>query len=517
MITIFVRDSSVLHGPGTTSYSWAMTEAIPQTVLDAALVAKDAVNNLAKQANVANDPFFDLESPLALPEESIVVNHFRRLLGNAITDAPQCNYPEITGDITLLRCLRGRMFDIPVCLDCFRTHIELRIKLGLNDMRDRIVTTHQRKKEASTSTSTPEEEDPHHYTMTDLIHGTIAKKYMYCIPNCGFTPQGHVIIFTPTGQHDTRGLLTELTADQYFEYIMEELVRRQLQLEYLSQKHQRLIKMFQIVDCSGVGLSHVSHTAMLTFTKRIKVVLQTWPEGMARVSVINTPWVVTNFWNGFLKFLFPVRSRRKFKMYGSQYRKEILHLIDPTTLAKLLATNTSGGGDGGGGNTLCGTLELSAGSDKELILSISENMIGLQISIKAIKSDVSFSMKLFASMTTEAVTSRTNETKETNEGEVGEESGGGQRRKRSSMGFSTSGSEVIPATMVTETSGTTYTKEMTMEDIVGKKSGRGAGLLVLNFSNKHSWMWGTAFNYNIVPLYREDATSLNVEEVEVHL
>ena len=205
-------------------------------------------------------------------------------------------------------------------------------------------------------------------------------------------------------------------------------------------------------------------------------------------------------------------------MYGSQYRKEILHLIDPTTLAKLLATNNgSGGGDGGGGNTLCGTLELSAGSDKELILSISENMIGLQISIKAIKSDVSFSMKLFASMTTEAVTSRTNETKETNEGEVGEESGGGQRRKRSSMGFSTSGSEVIPATMVTETSGTTYTKEMTMEDIVGKKSGCGAGLLVLNFSNKHSWMWGTAFNYNIVPLYREDATSLNVEEVEVHL
>ena len=46
---------------------------IPQHILAAAKVAKGALDKLAAKANVPNDPFFDLESPLALPEEQVVV------------------------------------------------------------------------------------------------------------------------------------------------------------------------------------------------------------------------------------------------------------------------------------------------------------------------------------------------------------------------------------------------------------------------------------------------------------
>ena len=69
------------------------------------------------------------------------------------------------------------------------------------------------------------------------------------ITDPGYTPQGHVIIFTPAGEHDTRGMLSEMTADDYFEYLMEELVRRQLQLEYLSRKHNRLSNIFFHLNC----------------------------------------------------------------------------------------------------------------------------------------------------------------------------------------------------------------------------------------------------------------------------
>ena len=182
---------------------------IPQNILDAANVAREAVTSLAKQANIANDPFFDLESPLALPEEKVVVDLFRSLLDTLVTDEPQCHYPEITGDITLLRCLRGRCFDIQDCYKTFATHIAMRKLHGLNEIRQRIVAAVEGCSDgggggaAAAAAAAPT--DPYHFDMTDQVHGDIAQKYVYCIPNAGYTPQGHVIIFTPAGGHDTTG------------------------------------------------------------------------------------------------------------------------------------------------------------------------------------------------------------------------------------------------------------------------------------------------------------------------
>jgi hypothetical protein len=503
-------------------------EVIPQHILAAAKVAKGALDKLAAKANVPNDPFFDLESPLALPEEQVVVDHFRKLLGTAVTNKPQCDYPEITGEITLLRCLRGRVFDIPDCLRTFRAHIDMREKHHLNEIRERVVASLQQQQQQqqsssshpATATSSASEEDNstvdlHYYDMSDLKHGTIAQKYVYCIPNCGYTPQGHIIIFTPAGEHDTRGLLKELTADEYFEYLMEELVRRQLQLEYLSRKHSRLIKMFQIVDCNGVGISHVSHTEVLGFSKRLKVVLQTWPEGMAQVSIINTPWVVTNFWNGFLKYLFPVRSRRKFKMFGSQYRDEILHLVDPETLGKLLSRNHDSC-DGSDGKVISGTMELSAGTHKEVMLHIDPTMIGIKIMIEVIKSDVEFSLKMYSNST-----NNNDGGGGGGGGEVKAEDGGGgvgasRRRRSSTSGSSTSGCSIIPTIKIVEGKETIYRNDLTIDQLFENSDGGGgggdrSGLLMFDFSNKHSWVWSNSLKYSIEPLF------LSSNDVQVEL
>ena len=158
--------------PSTTSNK-TDTEVIPQHILEAAKAALESLSILSKEANNPLDPFFDLESPLALPEEIIMVDHFRQLLGAAVTDAPQCNYPEITGEITLLRCLRGRVYDIPDCLLTFRAHIAKREELGLNAIRERIV-----QEMAATNTTTDQE---HNYNMDDLVHGTVERVARQCV------------------------------------------------------------------------------------------------------------------------------------------------------------------------------------------------------------------------------------------------------------------------------------------------------------------------------------------------
>ena len=526
----------------------ASSPPIPQNILDAANIAREALTSLAKQANISNDPFFDLESPLALPEEKVVVDLFRTLLDTLVTDEPQCHYPEITGDITLLRCLRGRCFDIQDCHKTFATHIAMRKLHGLNVIRQRIVAAVEEASSsdaagagggaaAAAAAAAAAPTDPYHFDMTDQVHGDIAQKYVYCIPNAGYTPQGHVIIFTPAGGHDTRALLSEMTADNYFEYLMEEFVRRQLQLEYLSQKHQRLIKMFQIVDCNGIGVWHVSHRAAMTFSKRLKVVLQSWPEGLARVSMINTPWVVNNFWNGFLQYLFPVRSRRKFLMYGVQYRDEILHLIDPTTLAKLLSSSSSSSGASGGGDgknigengVMKGSLELPAGTEREVMLPVDGTARGVRISIVATTRDVEFSCRMYQS--TAGVAGGSEEEQGGGGGGEGEEEGEPSKRRSSStsLGSSTSGRDLIAPIMISEQN--PLTRMMERRELFNggasdkeEKKDESKGLLMFKFSNKHSWLRGNSVKYEIELLLKKEvvvevdqAAAVSTESVGVEL
>ena len=61
----------------------------------------------AKAHGTPNDPFCDLASPLALPEEQDVIALFREDLGELLTQGPHAHYPEVVGDISLLRYLRG--------------------------------------------------------------------------------------------------------------------------------------------------------------------------------------------------------------------------------------------------------------------------------------------------------------------------------------------------------------------------------------------------------------------------
>ena len=80
----------------------------------------------AKKHGTPNDPFCDLASPLALPEEQDVVDLFREDLGVLLTQGPHAAYPEVVGDISLLRLLRGREYDPVDCLRTFRSHLEKR-------------------------------------------------------------------------------------------------------------------------------------------------------------------------------------------------------------------------------------------------------------------------------------------------------------------------------------------------------------------------------------------------------
>ena len=57
-------------------------------------------------------------------------------------------------------------------------------------------------------------DDPHAYAMTDIVHGHIAYKYVPCEPNAGYSPNGHCIILTPLGCHDTRSMVKVLEAEE---------------------------------------------------------------------------------------------------------------------------------------------------------------------------------------------------------------------------------------------------------------------------------------------------------------
>ena len=100
--------------------------------------ASKAFAAYAKEHGSPNDPFCDLASPLALPEEQEVIALFKEDLGELLTEGPHARFPEVVGDISLLRLLRGREYDPVDCLQTFRRHIEKRRIHRMDAIRERL-------------------------------------------------------------------------------------------------------------------------------------------------------------------------------------------------------------------------------------------------------------------------------------------------------------------------------------------------------------------------------------------
>eukprot|EP00946_MAST-07B_sp_MAST-7B-sp1_P000035 g35.t1 len=138
------RLSSRIHTQGAHS---------PFTNMDPIEAQFDNKNGSRKRGNAKSSEnfkafskqFADQASPLGLPSEIELLNEMRRLLGDLLTTGRPAKCPEVVGNISLLRYLRGNNNDVNAAVEQFREMLQVREHLRMDDFRDLIMQEVERR------------------------------------------------------------------------------------------------------------------------------------------------------------------------------------------------------------------------------------------------------------------------------------------------------------------------------------------------------------------------------------
>ena len=423
----------------------ALTAAAPPS---ASPPPSDPAADSAARADAADPPdYLSLASPLATASERAQLRAMREDIG-AEALAPYADMPEVASDIALLRYLRGRDHDVSDAARVFRAHLAVRKEHDLDAVRARVLSASR----------------DDNYSHRDFADGALCYAHMPVVYNAGRSREGHVYCYIPIGRQDSRAMWSEPGGfEKYFRFCVEEWVARDLQLTRLSRERGRLIKLILIIDLAGLSLtsSQVTHKAKKRFDKDWQAILETKPENTARWYFINTPWFGRKMFQALGKITFPANTLRKIELFGSDYRDALVGRVDLKVLSTLI--RAEGGGDGGGGGDnggggapLSGEIELKAGSAREIMVETdSSKHSAVQWSVRALTRDIGFCVRRYG--------------------------GGGDND-------AVEASVLRPLQIVQSSEGQVYGRISCQE---------GAGLLIFELSNKHSWMRGNRVEYAI--------------------
>ena len=314
------------------------------------------------------------------------------------------------------------------------------------------------------------------FSQKDLIHGEFFQQHDPKQLTAGNTPTGHIIIFMAPGDSYPKIMREQhqITKEMYFEHQLEDLVLRQLQVDRLTRKHQRLIKQCVIVDCKGIGSTNLMDSIWNAWDKEFNVQIRqtTHVEYVGRIFVLNIGWMARSVYTAG-KYAIPARTRNRIFLYGTDYRTSVLKFISTRTLQTLLTFRKNKVENGEDGTENSDTtivqenqVDIAAGSDIEKVISL--NGVSKLISWKfnVLSRDIKFSVWLY----TEGNDDSTGETKEKN----------------------VDGDGVNEICIVEELT----IQKSTIETIGEYKVDNNCqGLLILRWSNKHSWMRTNQIKY----------------------
>jgi hypothetical protein len=408
------------------------------------------VEEVEELALVEDDPSYD--TGLATDEEKILIQALKVQLGTLLTTGAHANFPEVVGEYNLLRFLRGCERNIPETVKLFHRHIAMRQKYKLDSIRDgcmKILDEYPK------------------FGQLQLPHGAVWAEHFPNQLSAGNTPTGHVIIYFPEGDHDSRKLLEVLTREQVWETKLHDLILRQIQMDRLTRKYNRLIKQVVIVDIAGASMLNLKNPEWQSIDKDFneECLTCTHVEYVGRIFVINAGWIVRRLY-GMAKPTVPKRTRDRVFIHGQDYRQFMMDQINTRTLTALLSFRKAKDQSDDTNLRKATDFNLDAGKAKEVLVDIDPGKTSsVEWSFEATKTDIGFSAVFM---------------RNAKEGESG----------------------AVEVTLEPEK---IYKKsEGTVRGLYKVEEGA-AGLLLLRWSNKHSWWYSNTFSFEITEKALEPA------------
>eukprot|EP00511_Aplanochytrium_stocchinoi_P004279 CAMPEP_0204825460 /NCGR_PEP_ID=MMETSP1346-20131115/3343_1 /ASSEMBLY_ACC=CAM_ASM_000771 /TAXON_ID=215587 /ORGANISM="Aplanochytrium stocchinoi, Strain GSBS06" /LENGTH=393 /DNA_ID=CAMNT_0051953103 /DNA_START=118 /DNA_END=1296 /DNA_ORIENTATION=+ len=370
-----------------------------------------------------------LDFPLASQEEEEEVKELRSLLAEDFADRACGKWPDVTGDVRLLRFLRGYDHQLEAAAEAVRDMLQIRDKYNMDEVH-----------ESFADVECNNEYFPGGNEVQSLIPG---------LGTVGISFSGHPVCYVPIGRHNVQRYLEEYGEEHYIKFYLAQVESRMMQLHRLSEKEGRMIKIIIIIDLKGAGLAAVTNKRWRKFEKTfLNPINKAQAECLARLFFINAPWWILRFYNG-IKRVIPPNTRRKIAMLGANYRSELLHHLDAGTLQRMLTFGEMNGDklvDGGGDISIAARSSF----ERQLVANPGDT-IKVEFELKT-QGDVDFGVTIFQPPD-----------------EGSEEFNGLQE------------SVLVETKRLTEKDG------MVVEKIVVPGDGKEQCMLELKFSNTHSW------------------------------
>jgi len=258
---------------------------------------------------------------LATPDEQKIINQIRKNCEAEIAAAPSAAFPEVTGDINLLRFLRGHEGNAANAETFFKKMLEWRIAKGVDPIRQEVYALWQkaggRVQDMMTHSWLPHAE---------IVLRHYPERFYHKIDVLG----NPVKITRQPFINDIPGLMKSLSSADYYHYRLARGELRALLLQELSVAQNKLVKMTFLWDLDGMELSYwsllrskevVAYSSDYDDSSR-----DCYPEIAHKIVALNTPWFLNALWHA-AKALLPARTLKKIQVYGADYISKLSELI----------------------------------------------------------------------------------------------------------------------------------------------------------------------------------------------
>jgi hypothetical protein len=162
---------------------------------------------------------------LATAEEEEQLSTMRERLEADLKAAPSARFEDLTGDIRLLRFLRGYDNDVTQAVAAVRDMLELRVRFNMDEVHEKWAHF-----------------DCHHET-AGFPHQTAVNQFKPGIPTVGIGKHGHVIVYEPLRLHQYAAVLDEIGEAGMHEFYLAQCESHMGQLQRLSVEQGQMVKM----------------------------------------------------------------------------------------------------------------------------------------------------------------------------------------------------------------------------------------------------------------------------------
>uniref|UniRef100_A0A7S0AJZ7 CRAL-TRIO domain-containing protein n=1 Tax=Pyrodinium bahamense TaxID=73915 RepID=A0A7S0AJZ7_9DINO len=265
------------------------------------------------------------DDALANQAEALQVQKMRALLSGELTvlETRGHAFAHTTGDIFLLRVLRGHAHHLPQACAWYRECLRIRKERHLDELHLSM------------------EEHGVDFKYGRMPHAGALAAYSTIVfdENLWRTPQGDLLLYDALGDFRTRELVKELGWEPCREFQEAMLERRLAVLDRMSREQGRLAKAVRIFDCEGTSIwSYDKGFCDLMHRDMDPISHGTQCEVVRANFIINTPWFGTKVYN-LLKHRLPARMERVVHLLGSDFMEneqaiQMLGEANLRTLAK---------------------------------------------------------------------------------------------------------------------------------------------------------------------------------------